>query len=142
MSITNGSGSPPLSLEQSRRVRVANLVSEGIDHNPSHVEAQVALVWPYSSSTREFAFLLSEHDARPLKSGRQLKVVLHNGAARTVQAAKVGIGDNIRLLLDGAETSQVHDQNATPGKRSQFDLSFRTAVTLEVGTFPVDDAVY
>ena len=115
------------------RVYIANLQPE--DHanaTGAYVDAQIALVWPYSSSTRQFAFLLSETDVRPLKLSRQVKVTLYNGAARAVQTAKVGIGDRIKLPLQGCRWQDSEDTAATPGKRIKWDHAYRKAISLEV----------
>jgi hypothetical protein len=124
-------GPPHPDLENSHRVRIGDLSHSVVDDS-AYVEAQIALVWPYSSSTRQYAFLLSETDTRPLKSGRQLKVILHNGAARAVQNTRVGIGDRIRLSLRGAVPAEAHDKDATPGRRYGWDLEYRDTIVLEV----------
>ncbi|ETN44676.1 uncharacterized protein HMPREF1541_10346 [Cyphellophora europaea CBS 101466] len=131
MSITDDSTPPRPGFQQAERVRIADL-TPGSESPQSYVEAQIALVWPYSSLTRQFAFLLSEADARPYKAGRQLKVTLHDGAARAVQATKVGIGDTIKLLLQDCVWQDSEDPASTPGKRVRWDLTYREAVRLEV----------
>lgn len=127
------SSSPLPGLDNAQRVQIANLVPQDLASSTSYIEAQVVLVWPYSSSTRQFAFLLSEPDAHPLKSGRQVKIAFYNGAARAVQTSKVGIGDRIRLVLRGCHLQDSQDPTATPGKRIKWDLIYRKAIALEVG---------
>lgn len=116
-----------------QRVQIATLGPQDLASSTGYIEAQIVLVWPYSSSTRQFAFLLSEPDAHPLKSGRQVKIALYNGAARAVQTSKVGIGDRIRLVLRGCQWQDSQDPTATPGKRIKWDLIYRKAIALEVG---------
>jgi hypothetical protein len=115
------------------RVQIADLLPQENDSDPrAYIDAQVALVWPYSSSTRQFAFLLSEPDVRPLTNSRQVKVTLYNGAARAVQAAKVGIGDQVKLPLHGCRWQDTEDSLATPGKRINWDLAYRKTIVLQV----------
>lgn len=133
MNSTTDSGSSAPEFESGQRVHISALSRDVDGHVSAHIQARISLVWPYSSSSQQYAFLLSETDARPLKSGQQIKVVLHDGAARAVQSARVGIGDTIKLSLRGAEQIEVQDYSLTPGKRYGRDLSFRNAVTLEVG---------
>lgn len=123
--------------EQGERVQIASLAPQPDGPSNAYIEAQIALVWPYSSSTRQFAFLLSEPDVRPFQARRQVKITLYNGAARTVQTAKVGIGDHIKLLLNGCQWEDAQDSTATPGKRVKWDLTYRKAITLKVGRHDV-----
>ena len=132
MSTQHESPPPLLDLEHAQRVRIANLVPQDLGSSTAYIDAQIALVWPYSSSTRQFAFLLSEPDAHPLKSGRQVKITLYNGAARAVQSSKVGIGDQVRLVLGGCQWQDSEDPATTPGKRIQWDLVYRKVIALEV----------
>lgn len=133
MTFPHESPSPLPGLDNAQRVRIANLGLRDLASSTGYIEAQVVLVWPYSSSTRQFAFLLSEPDAHPLKSGRQVKIALYNGAARAVQTSKVGIGDRVRLVLRDCQWQDSQDPTATPGKRVKWDLIYRKAIALEVG---------
>ena len=116
----------------SKRVQIAALSPDDAEVFDRYVYAQVVLIWPYSSSTRKFSLLLSEPDARPFKSRRQLKVTFHNGSARAVQDTHVGIGDKIKLWLAGCDWTRVREETSTPGKKLEFDAEFRKAVTLKV----------
>ena len=115
-----------------QRVRIAALSPHNVEADDRHVEAQVVLIWPYSSSTRKFSLLLSETDARPFNSRRQLKVAFYNGSARAVQDSHVGIGDKVKLRLAGCKWIHIQDEISTPGKKLDFDGEFRKEVTLEV----------
>jgi hypothetical protein len=133
MSSPNGSATAQPAFWPDDRMHIADLQpSRDATTSRAYLDAQIALVWPYSSSTRQFAFLLSEPDVRPLKLSRQVKVILYNGAARAVQEAKIGIGDQIRLPLQGCQWQDSEDTVATPGKRIKWDLAFRKAIVLEV----------
>lgn len=93
----------------------------------SHVEARVALVWPYSNSTATFALLLVDHASRG-----QVKVVFRNGSAKQVANTKVGIGDIVYLALLGCEWKETVDRISTPGKRLEWDLHYRSRLILQV----------
>jgi hypothetical protein len=115
------------------RARIADLSPEnaGIDLSDVYVEAQVVLIWPYSSSTRRFSLLLSEPD-RPLNGRKQVKVTLLRGAAKATQKSHVGIGDTVKLSLQGAHWTQNDDVISTPGKRVDADLVYDRGVILDV----------
>ena len=129
--LLNGAQSP-LSFSPSQRVRITNLQTPHDDLSTRHVAAQVVLIWPYSSSTRRFSLLLSETDARPFKGRKQLKVTFLNGAARAAQDTHVGIGDEIRLQLEGCQWAETSDAIATPGKRVDGDIQFRKYLAFEI----------
>ena len=120
------------SFPEDRRVRITDLSSHQDDLSSQHIAAQVVLIWPYSSSTRKFSLLLSETDARPLKGRKQVKVTFLNGAARAAQQSKVGIGDQIRLQLEGCQWAQTDDVISTPGKRIDRDIQFRKSLAFEI----------
>ncbi|KAK5058806.1 hypothetical protein LTR84_011070 [Exophiala bonariae] len=108
------------------RIPVAGLTPTQAAHE-SHVEATVALVWPYSNSTATFALLLVDHASRG-----QVKVIFRNGAARQVANTKVGIGDKIQLALLGCDWKDTVDTISTPGKRLEWDLQYDSRVFLQV----------
>ncbi|RMZ90832.1 hypothetical protein DV736_g1915, partial [Chaetothyriales sp. CBS 134916] len=116
----------------SSRVHVADLQHERGAVSDQYIEASVSLVWPYSSSTRKFSLLLAESDARAGIARQQVKVIFYNGAAKAAQASHVGIGDTIRLSLDGCTWERIQDEVSTPGKRLDFDIEFTRSLKLEV----------
>ncbi|KEF51874.1 uncharacterized protein A1O9_12212 [Exophiala aquamarina CBS 119918] len=93
----------------------------------SHIEANVALVWPYSNSTATFSLLLVDHTSRG-----QVKVVFRGGCAKQVANTKVGIGDKIKLALVGCEWKETVDILSTPGKRLEWDLQFHSRLVLQI----------
>lgn len=99
---------------------------------PSYVLAQVALVWPYSSSTGTLALLLADTDFRRRKSKGQVKVVFRHGCAREVARTRVGIGDVVKLALAGCEWTETGDAVSTPGKKIDWDIEYRRRVILQV----------
>ena len=129
--VENGT-TPSRSFPPDTRVRITDLAGQRDDLSSLHIAAQVVLVWPYSSSTRKFSVLLSESDARPLTGRKQVKVTFLNGAARAAQQSKVGIGDGIRLQLEGFQWAQTDDAISTPGKRVDGDIQFRKHLAFEI----------
>ncbi|KAK5191697.1 hypothetical protein LTR96_004460 [Exophiala xenobiotica] len=107
-------------------------------NSSSHILANVALVWPYSSSTGTLALLLADPDIRARKARGQVKVVFRHGSAREVASTKVGIGDTIRLALVGCEWKETGETVSTPGKKIDWDLEFKNRVIIQVSR---DDAV-
>lgn len=95
------------------------------------IRAVITLVWPYSSSTRSFAFVLAEEDVRLRRSKGQVRVVLHGSSAKAVAGSRLGIGDLVVLRLNGVEWKK-HDENVrTPGKSLDWDLEFQERIYLE-----------
>jgi len=98
--------------------------------NNRTIHAVVTLSWPYSSSTRQYALLLSERDFRLRARGGQIRVKFSGPAARAVAQGKLGIGDEIVLELGAGEWAigaAVH----VPGK-SVGELHFGRGVQLRV----------
>jgi hypothetical protein len=94
------------------------------------IRAVVTLSWPYSSSTRQCALLLSERDFRLRARGGQIRVKFSGAAARAVAQGKLGIGDEVVLELGAGEWASgaaVH----VPGK-SVGELHFGRGVQLRV----------
>lgn len=94
------------------------------------IHAVVTLSWPYSSSTRQCALLLSERDFRLRARGGQIRVKFSGPAARAVAQGKLGIGDEVVLELGAGEWASgaaVH----VPGK-SVGELHFERGVQLRV----------
>lgn len=108
-------------------------LSPSIDSvSSSSIQAVITLVWPYSSSTRSFAFILAEEDVRLRRSKGQVRVVLHGSSAKAAAGSRLGIGDLVVLRLDGVEWKQ-HDENvSTPGQSLDWDLEFQERIYLEV----------
>ncbi|KAH0841882.1 hypothetical protein AYO21_03140 [Fonsecaea monophora] len=118
-------------LDAAAQLPIADLSPSRRDPD-AHILAQVALVWPYSSSTGTLALLLADPDIRRRKSKGQAKVVFHNGCAGEVAKTKVGIGDTVKLALAGCEWKETGDVVSTPGKKIDWDLEYNTCVLLEV----------
>ncbi|RMD43333.1 hypothetical protein DV735_g1818, partial [Chaetothyriales sp. CBS 134920] len=115
----------------SSRVRIADLQQQR-GAADRYIEASVSLVWPYSSSTHRFSLLLAELDGGAGIARQQVKATFRNGAAKAAQASRVGIGDIVRLGLDGCTWAKRQDEVSTPGKRLDFDVEFTRSLKMEV----------
>jgi hypothetical protein len=132
--ITNGDIGPLDDLfDSSARTRIAQLALGQPDSQSSaYVEAEVCLLWPYSSKTGELSLLLADPDVRLRSAKGQLKVTFHGSGARGVAKSQVGIGDNVRLHLAQAEWTNTGDSVSTPGKKVDWDLHLKNQVILDV----------
>ena len=105
------------------------------------IHAVVTLVWPYSSSTRQCALLLSELDFRLRAKGGQVRVKFSGPSARAVAGQRLGIGDQVILGLKGGDW--VRDEGGiavrVPGK-SVGELQFGRGLQLKVQKDSVADA--
>ena len=118
-------------LDTPGQIPIASLSPSSLDDS-SHILALVVLVWPYSSSTETLALLLADPDIRKRKSKGQVKVVFRHGCAREVARTKVGIGDVVKLGLDGCEWTETGEAVSTPGKKIEWDLEYRRRVVLQI----------
>ncbi|RAH85061.1 hypothetical protein BO86DRAFT_376656 [Aspergillus japonicus CBS 114.51] len=123
---------PVSELLRSTPVPIAQL-SPSLDNLPHNsVRGVVALLWPYSSSTRSISLLLAEPDFRLRRSGGQVRVVFHGPVAEEVAKSHVGIGDNVYLSLHGSRLTDNDPKVLTPGKSVAWDVHFETTVLVEV----------
>lgn len=99
----------------------------------STIHAVVTLLWPYSSSTRQCALLLSERDFRLRARGGQIRVKFSGPAARSVAEGKLGIGNEVVLELGSGQwvRDEVGVAVHVPGK-SVGELQFGRGVRLRV----------
>ncbi|RVX70402.1 hypothetical protein B0A52_05901 [Exophiala mesophila] len=113
------------------RLPVLNLSPH--NSNPtSYLEADVALVWPYSSSSATLALLLVDTYHKPGQVRGQVKVVFRYGCARQVANTKVGIGDTVRLGLNDCAWKETGDVISTPGKKLAWDLEYTARVCAQI----------
>jgi hypothetical protein len=97
------------------------------------IHAVVTLLWPYSSSTRQCALLLSERDFRLRARGGQIRVKFSGLAARAVADGRPGIGDEVVLELGSSEW--VKDEGGAPIRvpgKSVGELHFERGVRMTV----------
>lgn len=122
----------PSPLKHSTKIPIAQLFP-ALDHpEDKFIYAVVTLVWPYSSSTGTISLLLAEPDFRLRRSNGQVKATFHGRAAEKVAESQVGIGDDVRLSLNGLRLVDNEAAKQTPGRYVAWDAHFDNSVFLEV----------
>jgi hypothetical protein len=116
----------------SDRVPIGYLSPSSNTTSASFVEGEVVLIWPFSSATGALSILLADSNVRLRKSKGQVKISFQSACAREVAGSKLGIGDTVRLSLEGAEWIHTGDVVSTPGKKIDWDLCYSQRVILEV----------
>jgi hypothetical protein len=96
-----------------------------------HFRATVTLIWPYSSSTRQFALLLAEAELRLRRKNGQVRARFSGASAKAIATTGVGIGDEVVLSLCGAQFVQ-EGAISTPGKSISWELSYTQTVVVQV----------
>jgi hypothetical protein len=96
-----------------------------------HFRATVTLIWPYSSSTRQFAILLAEPELRLRRKNGQVRVRFSGASAKAIATTGVGIGDEVVLSLRGAQFVQ-EGVISTPGRSIDWELSYTQTVVVQV----------
>lgn len=94
--------------------------------------AEVALLWPYSSSTRRAALLITEPDFRLRRHKGQVRVQLHGAAASAVGSSRIAIGDHVQLSLLGASWAAERGAVRAPGRAVDGELLFERELHLKV----------
>ncbi|KAL1886096.1 hypothetical protein Plec18167_000024 [Paecilomyces lecythidis] len=117
---------------QSAYIPIAELSPDRDDISTKSVHAVVTLVWPYSSSSQSLSLLLAEPDFRLRRSQGQVKVNFHGISAQEVAQTHVGIGDEVRLSLEGVRWTDTQGPSATPGRNVSWDINFENSVSLEL----------
>lgn len=96
------------------------------------IRAVVSLYWPYSSSAKQCAFLLTDPDPRLRSRRGQVRVRFTSASATAVAQGKIGIGDEVLLDLRGAQWSSYSSTVSTPGKSVEGELVYRGDLSLRV----------
>src|SRR5271155_1145428 len=132
--MTNGAngGHHNPAFQLSERVPIECLSPSSNTTSASFVEGDVALIWPFSSTTGALSILLADPNVRLRQSKGQVKILFQGACAREVARSKLGIGDTVRLSLEGAEWVHTGDVVSTPGRKIDWDLSYAQKVILEV----------
>ncbi|OQE24857.1 hypothetical protein PENFLA_c009G09753 [Penicillium flavigenum] len=94
--------------------------------------AAIALVWPYSSSTKSVSLLLVEPDFRLRGAKGQIKVTFHGHVAEKVAESHVGIGDTVFLALKHTKFVSNEGAQQTPGRSVAWDAHFENGASLEI----------
>lgn len=99
-----------------------------------HLEAVVALIWPYSSNTGRLSLLLVEDDVSIYRKVGQVKATFYGGAAQELAKSRIGIGDKVRVSLEDTQATYNDNDNvvSTPGRKTHWELHFRRSIHIEV----------
>jgi hypothetical protein len=111
--------------------RISELHPELAGIESKQFRATVTLIWPYSSSARQFALLLAEPDLRLRRKNGQVRARFSGASAKAIATTGVGIGDEVVLSLRGAEFVK-EGAVSTPGKSIEWELSYAQTVVVQV----------
>jgi hypothetical protein len=112
-------------------IHIAELHPELSARDSKQFKAAVTLIWPYSSSQREFALLLAEPEFRLRRKKGQVRARFSGSSARALATTGVGIGDEVVLSLRGAQFIQ-DGSVSTPGKSIDWELEYTQDVVVQV----------
>ena len=100
--------------------------------NGTHISGLVTLIWPYSSSRKEFSLLLVESDFRLRRNKGQVRIVFDGASAKAAARADINSGDRLSLWLKGARYEKAETTIATPGRSVEYDLHFGQVLRFRV----------
>jgi hypothetical protein len=112
-------------------IHIAELHPELPARDTKHFKAAVTLIWPWSSSQRQFALLLAEPDFRLRRKKGQVRARFSGSSAKALATTGVGIGDEVILSLRGAQFVQ-EDIVSTPGRSIDWELQYTQTVAVQV----------
>jgi hypothetical protein len=96
------------------------------------IKGIVTLIWPFSSSSNQAAFLLADPDFRQRYKKGQVRVQVQGAVARALANSHFGIGDEIILSTRGARWVDIEAGVSTPGKGLDSELLFKDEIVAEV----------
>ncbi|KAJ6146979.1 hypothetical protein N7497_008961 [Penicillium chrysogenum] len=121
----------PNALAHLARVPIAQLSPDLEQLAAKSFLAAIALVWPYSSSTKSVSLLLVEPDFRLRGAKGQIKVTFHGRVAEKVAESHMGIGDTVCLALKHTKFVSNEGAQQTPGRSVAWDAHFENGASLE-----------
>jgi hypothetical protein len=110
---------------------IAELNPELPERDSIHFKAAVTLIWPFSSSQRNFALLLAEPDFRLRRKKGQVRARFSGSSARALATTGVGIGDEVVLSLRGAQFVK-EGTVSTPGRSIDWELEYTQTVAVRI----------
>ncbi|CAI7583179.1 unnamed protein product [Penicillium crustosum] len=122
----------PNALAHLTRVPIAQLSPDIEQVAEKSFLAAVALVWPYSSSTKSVSLLLAEPDFRLRGAKGQIKATFHGRVAEKVAESHIGIGDTVCLALKDVKFVSNDSVQQTPGRSVAWDAHWENGVFLEI----------
>ncbi|KAF2663795.1 hypothetical protein BT63DRAFT_112152 [Microthyrium microscopicum] len=102
------------------------------DDQLQSLKGVITLIWPFSSSTKKAAFLLSEPDFRLRHKKGQVRVQVQGPAALEVAKSKLSIGDDIILNLRGGRLVRAEQDVSTPGKSVDIELIYKASLGMQI----------
>lgn len=112
-------------------ISIAELKPELPGLDSKRIRGVVVLIWPYSSSARQFAFLLGDPDFRRRRKNGQVRVRFSGSSARAIASTGIGIGDEVELSLRGVEFIRDGSVN-TPGKSIDWEIEYRQTLASKI----------
>lgn len=112
-------------------IPISQLNPELPELETKQIHGVVNLIWPYSSSARQFAFLLSDPDFRRRRRNGQVRVRFSGSSARAIATTGVGIGDEVTLSLRGAEFIR-ENTAGTPGNSIDWELAYTQTLSSKI----------
>ncbi|KAH7079467.1 hypothetical protein FB567DRAFT_562632 [Paraphoma chrysanthemicola] len=112
-------------------VHIAELHPELAARESKQFKAAVTLIWPYSSSQRQFALLLAESEFRLRRKKGQVRARFSGSSAKALATTGVGIGDEVVLSLRGAQFLK-EGTVSTPGRSIDWELEYTQTVVVQV----------
>lgn len=133
MDVSTSEGTHNALTRSHTRIRVADIDYHDQKSIESRfLEAEIILVWPYSTLTQETGFLIAEKDVLLRKAKGQVRTTFYGPCAKEIAKLKAGIGDTLRISLSNAQLIEEQDEVSTPGKKAGFVIRHQHAVKAEV----------
>ncbi|KAF2844718.1 hypothetical protein T440DRAFT_461676 [Plenodomus tracheiphilus IPT5] len=111
--------------------RISDLTPALPARESKQFRASVILIWPYSSSQRQFALLLADPDFRLRRRNGQVRARFTGSSAKAIATTGVGIGDEVLLSLRGAQFLK-EGAVQTPGRSIDWELEYSQTVLVQV----------
>ncbi|KAH7071242.1 hypothetical protein BKA63DRAFT_517599 [Paraphoma chrysanthemicola] len=112
-------------------VHIAELHPKLAARESKQFKAAVTLIWPYSSSQRQFALLLAEPEFRLRRKKGQVRARFSGSSAKALATTGVGIGDEVVLSLRGGQFVK-EGTVSTPGRSIDWELEYTQTVVVQV----------
>lgn len=119
-------------LAEANPIPIAQLSPVVEDQKQRYFRGTVVLLWPYSSTTKQFRVLLSEPDFRLRSSHGQVRIIFQGASAEAVAKSQVGVGDTVLLGLDGVGWDKKADEAQGFTGELEWSLGYGNRVVLEV----------
>ena len=112
-------------------VSIAELTPELPARESKQFRAVVTLIWPYSSSARQFTLLLADPDIHQRRRYGHVRVRFSGSSAKAVANTHVSIGDELVLSLHGVEFLRA-GAFGTSGKVIDWELCYAQTIHAQI----------